>query len=52
MSDDDLPTAAADAFYGPQYGRFGTDEAAEIRREVYGIDLGQQGWRGAEEQAA
>jgi ubiquinone/menaquinone biosynthesis C-methylase UbiE len=51
MSDDDLPTAAVDAFYGPQYRRFGTDAAAEIRREVYGIDLGQQGWRGAEEQA-
>jgi SAM-dependent methyltransferase len=38
-------------FYGPQYRKFGTDLAAEMRREVYGEDLGQQGWRTAAEQA-
>jgi SAM-dependent methyltransferase len=38
-------------FYGPQYARFGTALAAELRREVYGEDLGQQGWRTAAEQA-
>ena len=38
-------------FYGPQYARFGSGLAAELRREVYGEDLGQQGWRTAAEQA-
>jgi 2-polyprenyl-3-methyl-5-hydroxy-6-metoxy-1,4-benzoquinol methylase len=38
-------------FYSAQYGRLGTDTAAEIRREVYGEDLGQQGWRTLDEQA-
>jgi SAM-dependent methyltransferase len=38
-------------FYGPQYARFGGALAAELRREVYGEDLGQQGWRTAVEQA-
>jgi|tagenome__1003787_1003787.scaffolds.fasta_scaffold20930169_2 SAM-dependent methyltransferase len=38
-------------FYGPQYARFGSALAAELRREVYGEDLGQQGWRTATEQA-
>ena len=51
MSDNDLPTTAHSAFYGPQYARFATAAAAEIRCEVYGTDLGQQGWRGADEQA-
>lgn len=37
-------------FYGSQYARFGTAVAAEIRREVYGIDIGQQGWRSMDEQ--
>jgi hypothetical protein len=27
-------------FYGPQYARFGSALAAELRREVYGEDLG------------
>jgi cyclopropane fatty-acyl-phospholipid synthase-like methyltransferase len=39
------------AFYGPQYSRFGSDLAIELRREVYGEDLGQQGWRSLAEQA-
>jgi SAM-dependent methyltransferase len=37
-------------FYDAQYARFGTQLAAEIRREVYGVDLGQQGWRTLAEQ--
>lgn len=37
-------------FYGPQYARFDSALAAELRREVYGEDLGQQGWRSAAEQ--
>jgi hypothetical protein len=32
-------------FYSGQYERFGEDLAAEVRREVYGMDFGQQGWR-------
>jgi len=38
-------------FYGGHYGRFGTNLAAEVRREAYGEDLGQTGWRTAAEQA-
>jgi 2-polyprenyl-3-methyl-5-hydroxy-6-metoxy-1,4-benzoquinol methylase len=37
-------------FYAPQYSRFESEAAAEIRREVYGEDLGQQGWRSFDEQ--
>jgi len=37
-------------FYGPQYSRFGTHLALELRREVYGEDIGQQGWRTTAEQ--
>ena len=37
-------------FYGPHYRRFGSELAARIRREVYGEDLGQTGWRTAAEQ--
>ena len=38
-------------FYGPQYARFESGLAARMRREVYGEDIGQQGWRTAAEQA-
>ena len=38
-------------FYSAQYARFGSDIAVEIRREVYGEDQGQQGWRTLDEQA-
>ena len=38
-------------FYGPQYARFYTRLATEVRSEVYGEDIGQQGWRRATEQA-
>lgn len=38
-------------FYGPQYARFDSELATELRREVYGEDMGQQGWRSSAEQA-
>lgn len=38
-------------FYGAHYGRFGSDLAVAIRREVYDEDLGQTGWRTGAEQA-
>ena len=38
-------------FYGAQYARFAGELAREMRREVYGVDLGQQGWRTMAEQA-
>ena len=38
-------------FYGPQYARFGSANAAEVRREVYGEDIGQQNWQTATERA-
>jgi SAM-dependent methyltransferase len=38
-------------FYGPQYARFGGALAIALRTEVYGEDLGQQGWRSLAEQA-
>src|SRR4051812_5070766 len=38
-------------FNSAQYARFGSDIAVEIRREVYGEDQGQQGWRTLDEQA-
>jgi SAM-dependent methyltransferase len=37
--------------YGGYYRRFDSKLAAEVRREVYGEDLGQTGWRTAAEQA-
>jgi SAM-dependent methyltransferase len=37
-------------FYGPHYRRFGSELAGRIRREVYGEDHGQTGWRTAAEQ--
>ena len=37
-------------FYRGHYGRFDSKLAAEVRREVYGEDLGQTGWRTAAEQ--
>lgn len=38
-------------FYSGHYGRFDSELAAEVRREAYGEDLGQTGWRTAAEQA-
>src|SRR5262245_33891060 len=40
----------ASGFYTSQYRRFSSNLAAEIRREVYGEDIGQQGWRTIAEQ--
>jgi len=48
---DPAATPGRFAFYGAHYGRFGSDLMAALRREVYGEDLGQTGWRGAAEQA-
>lgn len=39
-------------FYSAQYARFASDLARAMRREVYGEDMGQQGWRSIEEQNA
>jgi SAM-dependent methyltransferase len=38
-------------FYAVKYASFGSDVATELRREVFGEDIGQQGWRTAAEQA-
>jgi SAM-dependent methyltransferase len=38
-------------FYTVKYTSFGSDVATELRREVFGEDIGQQGWRTAAEQA-
>jgi 2-polyprenyl-3-methyl-5-hydroxy-6-metoxy-1,4-benzoquinol methylase len=38
-------------FYASQYTRFGSEVASSVRREVYGEDIGQQGWRTLDEQA-
>jgi SAM-dependent methyltransferase len=38
-------------FYTVKYASFGSDVATELRREVFGEDIGQQGWRTAAEQA-
>ena len=48
---DPPPPSAGFDFYGTQYSRFATPLAARMRREVYGEDLGQQGWRTVAEQA-
>ncbi|MDI7860602.1 hypothetical protein MRS76_01415 [Rhizobiaceae bacterium n13] len=44
-ADDQKDPAQQSAFYGAQYGRFGSSLAAQIRIEAYGVDMGQQGWR-------
>ena len=38
-------------FYSRQYAMFSSEAAVAIRREVYGEDLGQTGWRDVREQA-
>jgi len=38
-------------FYDAHYRRFGGDLAAALRREIYGKDFGQTGWRTPAEQA-
>lgn len=37
-------------FYARQYERFNAPLASEIRAEIYGEDIGQQGWRSMREQ--
>jgi SAM-dependent methyltransferase len=37
-------------FYGPQYARIDSELAAQIRREAFGEDIGQESWRSAAEQ--
>ena len=46
------PPSDSPAFYPDQYRRFASSLAAEVRRCVYGEDLGQQGWRALDEQEA
>jgi SAM-dependent methyltransferase len=43
--------ATGQDFYGPQYARMDGELAAEIRREAFGEDIGQESWRSAAEQA-
>ena len=52
--DKQAPDSPSDspAFYPDQYRRFASPLAAEIRRLVYGKDLGQQGWRALDEHEA
>jgi SAM-dependent methyltransferase len=38
-------------FYGPQYARFRSPIAAEVRREVFGEDIGQLNWQTEAERA-
>ena len=38
-------------FYGPQYARFHSPIAAEVRREVFGEDIGQLNWQTEAERA-
>jgi SAM-dependent methyltransferase len=47
--EDDSRTSAN--FYGPQFARIDSELAAEIRREVFGEDIGQESWRAPAEQA-
>jgi SAM-dependent methyltransferase len=37
-------------FYGSHYSRIDSALAAEIRREAFGVDIGQESWRSASEQ--
>ena len=46
------PPSGSPAFYPDQDRRFASSLAAEVRRCVYGEDLGQQGWRALDEQEA
>ena len=50
MSSEETKAATA-SFYGPHYANIASELAAEIRREVFGEDIGQESWRSADEQA-
>ena len=45
-----MPQTRPYDFYARQYERFNAPLAAEIRAEIYGEDIGQQGWRSMREQ--
>lgn len=45
-----MSTAHPYEFYARQYERFNAPLAVEIRTEIYGDDIGQQGWRSMREQ--
>jgi SAM-dependent methyltransferase len=45
----DESTRGRSDYYSTRYARFGDDLAAEMRREVFGEDLGQSGWTTASE---
>jgi SAM-dependent methyltransferase len=48
---EDSDAGASRDFYGPQYARIDSKLAAEIRREVFGEDFGQESWRTGAEQS-
>jgi len=50
MSGEDT-AGRSSSYYGPEYTRVDSEVAAEIRREVFGEDIGQQSWRSGLEQA-
>jgi SAM-dependent methyltransferase len=49
-ANDEIDAKPEAAFYGPQYARIDSRLAAEIRREAFGEDIGQESWRSAAEQ--
>lgn len=51
LEKDSRGPSAEGNFYGPQYARMDSELAAEIRRETFGEDIGQESWRSAAEQA-
>ena len=50
MSGEETKAVSA-TFYGLHYAHIVSELAAEIRREVFGEDIGQESWRSADEQA-
>jgi hypothetical protein len=48
--EDNRRTTAYFSFYGPQYARIDSELAAEIKREVFAEDIGQESRRSAHEQ--
>jgi SAM-dependent methyltransferase len=50
-ADDQIDANPEGNFYGPQYARIDSLLSAEIRREAFGEDIGQESWRSAAEQS-
>src|SRR5262245_16688691 len=48
--EDNGRTSDRSSFYGRHYTRIDNELAAEIRREVFGDDIGQESWRTGAEQ--